>query len=203
MEVGSREPRPPRSDRRGLWIALGALGAATLVVIAIVADLGPFADEELSEAEFLSRGDEICREAHDEFEDLQGRTPNTASEAADLTGNLMEISEGELDEIRDLNVPAPLERSLDRYLEAREQGIEQLRKGLDAAEDGDAFAYADAQAKVAAGQVRRLKLAKQVGFSECSRVLFGREQLAADSEPPQSTDPSAPQTVNNPPTGTP
>jgi hypothetical protein len=203
MEVGSREPRPPRSDRRGLWIALGALGVATLVVIAIVADLGPFADEELSEAEFLSRGDEICREAHDEFEDLQGRTPNTASEAADLTGNLMEISEGELDEIRDLNVPAPLERSLDRYLEAREQGIEQLRKGLDAAEDGDAFAYADAQAKVAAGQVRRLKLAKQVGFSECSRVLFGREQLAADSEPPLSTDPSAPPTVNNPPTGTP
>jgi hypothetical protein len=203
MEVGSREPGPPRGDPRRIWIALAALGVAALVGIAIVADLGPFADDELGEAEFLARGDEICREAHDEFEELQGRPPNTASEAADLTGNLIEISEGELDEIRDRNAPASLERSLQRYLVSREEGIEQLEKGLDAAEHGDAVAYADAQAKVAAEQVHRLKLAKQVGFSECSRVLFGREQLAADSEPPVGTDPNAPPTVNNPPTGTP
>jgi hypothetical protein len=189
MEVGSREPGPPRGDPRRIWIALAALGVAALVGIAIVADLGPFADEELSKAEFLAAGDEICREAHQEFEDLQSPNPNTASEAADLTDSLIEISEGELDEISDLSVPASLQRPLRRYLDSREEGIEQLEKGLGAAEDGDAFAYADAQAKVAAEQAHRLKLAKQVGFNECSRVLFGREQLATDSEPPLSTDP--------------
>jgi hypothetical protein len=205
MEHRPAEPRQPApgADRRRLWIAIAALGVAALVAIAIVADLGPFADEELSEAEFLARGDEVCREAHEEFEDLQAQNPNTASEAAGLTGSLIEISEGELDQIRDLNAPASVERPLDRYLGSREDGIEQLQKGLEAAEDGDAFAYADAQAKVAAEQVHRLKLAKQVGFTECSRVLFGREQLAADAEPPLSTDPNAPPTVNNPPTGTP
>jgi hypothetical protein len=186
MGYGSSEPRPPAkpADRRPVWIALGAIGVAALIVLAILLDLGPFADEELSDAEFLARGDEICREAHEEFERLQARRPNTASEAADLTGNLIEISEGELDEIRDLNPPAPLERPLGRYLDSREEGIEQLKKGLEAAEERDAFAYADAQAKVAAAQVRRLQLAKEVGFRECSRVLFGREQLAADSKSP-------------------
>lgn len=205
MERGSPEPRipVPGGDRRRLWIAFAALGVAALVVIAMVADWGPLADEELSEAEFLARGDEICREAHEEFEDLQGRSPNTAPEAADLTGNLIETSEGELEGIRDLNTPASLAKPLSRYVDAREKGIDQLQKGLDAAEDRDAFAYADAQANVAAEQLHRLKLAKQVGFNECSRVLFGRQQLAADSEPPLSTEPNAPPTVNNPPTGTP
>jgi len=158
-----------------LWLAAAvAAGGAVVIGLAALLELGPFADEELGEAEFLARGDEICREAHREFEDLQRRAPNTASEAAELTGSLIEISEGELDRIRDLNAPASVERSLRRYLDAREEAIEQLHKGREAAEDRDALAYADAQAKVASGQVHRQKLAKQVGFDECSRVLFGR-----------------------------
>ena len=186
------------------WLIAGvAAAAALLVVLAIALDLGPFEEGELSESEFLARGDEICREAHQEFESAQEQSPNTASEAADLTGDLIDISEGEVDQIRDLNPPASLERQLDRYLAAREEGIEQLQKGLDAAEKEDAFAYADAQAEVAAGQVHRLQLAKDVGFNECSRVLFGRDQLAADAEPPAASDLNAPPTVNNPPTGTP
>jgi hypothetical protein len=186
------------------WLIGGVAAAALLIGLAIALDVGPFADdEELSEGEFLARGDEICREAHEEFESAQKQSPTTASEAADLTGDLIDISQSEVDQIRDLNAPASLQRPLQRYLDAREEGIAQLQKGLDAAEKSDAFAYGDAQAKVAADQVHRLQLAKEVGFKECSRVLFGRDQLGADSEPPVSSSLNAPPTVNNPPTGTP
>jgi hypothetical protein len=184
------------------WLIAGVAAAAILVGLALALDLGPFGDdEELVEAEFLAQGDEICRAAHEEFESLQGDTPNTPGEAADLTGDLIDISEGEVDEIRDLDAPPALQQPLQRYFDAREEGIAQLQKGLEAAEDRDAFAYADAQAKVAAGQVRRLQLAKEVGFEECSRVLFGRDQLAADSEPPVSSSANAPPTGEKPADG--
>jgi len=172
-------------------------------VLAIALNFGPFEEGELSESEFLARGDEICREAHEEFESAQEQSPNTAGEAADLTGDLIDISEAELERIRELNAPASLEGPLERYLAAREEGIEQLHEGLEAAEKEDAFAYADAQAEVAADQVHRRQLARDVGFRECSRVLFGRDQLASDSQPPVNAGLNAPPTVNNPPTGTP
>lgn len=196
------EPQPESTSRLG-WIALGALGVAVLVALSILLDLGPFADEELSEAEFLARGDEICAQAHADFEGLQGSPPRTANEAAALTEELIGISRDELDAISGLDAPASLDLPLDRYMVAREDGISELREGLRAAGDGDAFAYADAQAKVAAKQLDRLQLAQRVGFQECSSVLFGRDQLEADAQPPLNTDPSAPPTVNNPPTGTP
>jgi hypothetical protein len=187
----------------GRWLAAGVAAAALIVVLAIALDLGPFEEGELSESEFLARGDEICREAHEEFESAQEQSPNTAGEAADLTGDLIAISEGELERIRELSTPASLEDPLERYLAAREEGIKQLRKGLAAAEKEDAFAYADAQAEVAADQVHRLQLARDVGFSECSRVLFGRDRLASDAEPPVNAGLNAPPTVSNPPPGTP
>jgi predicted transcriptional regulator len=196
------EPRPQSTSRIG-WAASAALVIGVILALAILLDLGPFADEELSEAEFAARGDDICQQAHTDFTKLQESPVRTANEAAALTEELVGISRDELDAIRDLNGPASLEPALERYLEAREKGIAQLRAGLAAAEDGDAFAYADAQAKVASGQADRLKLAQKVGFNECSRVLFGRDQLTQDAEAPLSSDPSAPPTVNNPPTGTP
>ncbi len=195
-------PQPESASRTG-WVALAILAVAVVVGLAILLDLGPFADEELSEAEFLARGDEICAQAHDDFERLQSEPPRTAAEATELTEELVAISRDELDAIAELNPPGTLGASLGRYLDAREGGIDQLRDGLDAADAGDAFAYAKAQAEVASSQPERLRLARRVGFTECSRPLFGRGRLERDADPPLSTDPTAPPTVANPPTGTP
>lgn len=194
--------RDPATNRNA-WVALGILGVAIVLVLAILLDLGPFADDPLSEAEFLARGDEICSAAHSDYEALQDSPPRTANEAAERTDELLAISRSELDEIRDLDGPAALQSVVGRYLEAREKGIERLRDGVEAAEEGDALAYARAQAEVASTQLERRKLAQRVGFEECSQVLFGRDQLAADSEPPLETESGAPPTVSNPPTATP
>jgi predicted transcriptional regulator len=192
-----------RPVNRTAWIAAGILGALALLLAAIIFDLGPFADDELSRAEFLAQGDEICSQAHSDYEKLQDSPPRTATEASELTSELLAISREELEAIADLNAPAELTTALERYLDAREAGIERLREGVEAADGGDAFAYAQAQSELASTQRKREGLARDVGFEVCSEVLFGREQLASDSEPPLNTDPSAPPTVNNPPTGTP
>jgi hypothetical protein len=152
---------------------LGALGLlAVIVVLAALLDLGPFEDEDtsLTRAELTARGDEACKRAHQQFAELQKNPPNSAEGAVALTQNLVEISENELSQIRALDAPPEVQPALDRYLRAREQGIALLKRGLEAAQDRNARAYADAQAEIAAGQVRRLKLAQEVGFSECSVV---------------------------------
>jgi hypothetical protein len=157
---------------------LGALALLALIVaLAAVFGLGPFGDSDggttLTKTQFTAEADQACQQAHDKYAELQKSPPNSAQGAADLTQNLIDISENELGQIRALDAPQEVQRALDRYLAAREQGIAELKKGLEAAQARNARGYADAQAKIAAGQVHRLRLARAVGFSQCSRVSQG------------------------------
>lgn len=150
------------------------LAGAVLVILAVLTllDVGPLGPgEELRRDELLAHGNAICRQAGEQYAELQREPPRAAAEAADLTANLLSISEQELEAMRELDPPADLEAPLERYLTAREKGIALLRGGLEAAEGSDASAYADAQQAVAASQQERSGLAAEVGLSECSRVL--------------------------------
>jgi hypothetical protein len=194
----------PPSNRIGVILSVAAL-LGVLVALAALLDIGPFADDELTVGEFIAQGDEICSQAHDEFLDLQdGVVPRTPGDAAELTGALIEVAEEERDAIADLSEPETLSAQVDRYLEARRRGIEILEGGRAAAEDADPSEYARLQAELAATQIDpRFEIAGEIGFEECSKPLVDREQLRRQAEEPAATDPSAPPTVNNPPTGTP
>jgi hypothetical protein len=162
------------SRRFGRLAAVAIAALAIAAALAVLLNLGPFEnDGTLTRAEFVQQGDEICKEAHDQFAENQKRPPDTASAAAALTESLIAISENELNDIRNLDAPSEVQSALDRYLAAREEGIALLRKGLEAAQKKDARAFAAAQANIAATQVKRLRLAQQVGFSECSRPIAG------------------------------
>jgi hypothetical protein len=183
--------------------ALAAIGViAAIVLVAIVVDLGPFSDE-VSADELIAQGDEICAAAHEAFEDLQSEPPRTANDAEELTGQLLDIAEDEQERIDELDPPDELESALDRYLAGRADGIDLLARGVEAAEDHDDDAYSEAQARVARNQLDRRRSARRVGFKVCSKPLIGREALAEQAEAPTPSDPSAPPTVNNPPTATP
>lgn len=167
-------------DRAGMGIAIVTL-IGVLVALAALLDLGPFADEELSRAELIARGDEICERAHDAFVDLQAEPPQTAGEAEDLTDRLVGIAGDERDEVDELDGPDDLDELVDRYIDAREEGIDALEAGRDAAEADDADAYAEAQAEVASAQSDRRRLAREIGFRECSRPL---EDLGSGGDAP-------------------
>jgi hypothetical protein len=125
--------------------------------------------EDVSAEELISRGDELCRSGQEHFEEIQGDTPADAAEALEQTEALVEVADEELDELRRMRPPEELREAYDRYLDARGDALELLERGRDAAEDGDAEAYAEAQTKLAAEQHTRVELAREIGFSACSR----------------------------------
>src|SRR5918996_1493324 len=189
MPADPLAPTHPRPNRLP-WVLAGLGVIAVMVALFVLLD--PFGDEEVSRAEFLAQGDEICAEAHEAFTELQAETPATAREAVDLTEQLVNIAEDERDEIEDLNGPSDLDDEVDAYLSARQEGIDLLHHGLDAAEDNDGQTYAASQAKVAAQQLERLERAEAIGFDACSRPLVNREELARQAKPPATSDPTAP-----------
>jgi hypothetical protein len=155
------------------WVVAVVVALGALALVAAVFNLGPFSEPQLGRGEAIARGDEICRKAHQAFADLQRHPPGTASEASQLTHRLADIAAGELDQIRALNGPPDFEAQIDRYLAARERGIEALRAGEKAASEHDSKAYAKAQSDLADSQRARRRLARKIGFAECSRPLKG------------------------------
>jgi hypothetical protein len=125
--------------------------------------------EPLTKQDLIAKGDAICRQALAQFQQLQQNPPTTAEGAATLTQKLIDISETELNGLRDLAPPASLQSNLDAYLKALETNIAILKRGLKAAQQNDAAGYAKAQAQTVSAQVKRLQLARAVGFQECSR----------------------------------
>jgi hypothetical protein len=173
----------PRTNRTGL--AAGIIGAIVLlVVLAIVLDLGPFADNELSAAEFLAQGDEVCTQAHDEFLEIQGSAPRSSEDAEAQVEALIDVAEEERDGIVELGAPASLAADVDAYLKDREKGLQTLKEGLEAARADDATTYEKAQAELAAQQVKRQAVARKVGFSECSEPLVDEDELKRQAQPP-------------------
>ncbi len=173
----------PRTNRTGLVAAILA-AVALLAVLAIVFDLGPFADDEPSSAEFLAQGDEICAQAHDEFLEIQGSTPRTADDAAAQVEALIEVAEEERTGLSELESPASLDQGVADYLADREMGIAILRDGLEAARGDDPDAYEEAQAELASEQKKRQDTAQKLGFNRCSEPLVENSELERQAQPP-------------------
>lgn len=138
-------------------------------LVALAAGCGEKQEPEASSAgAVIARGDEICADAQAEIDALRDRAPRSPAEAARLTEGVIAVYEREIAGLEQLTAAPELSAELDRYVAARERALVPLRDGLAAARAGDAQAYADAQARAAAGQVERTRLARAVGFSECS-----------------------------------
>src|SRR5207249_3866976 len=117
-EMPTRPATLPRMWPRTRPVALAA--ASALLAAAALGGCGGGGDNTLTKAEFVSKGDQICTDAHNQFAALQKNPPSTAAEAAVLTQKLIDISSSELDQIRGLAAPADVQPALDRYLKARE-----------------------------------------------------------------------------------
>jgi hypothetical protein len=160
--VPARRPRRP---------ARGVVAALTLCAAAL-GGCGPLGDdEELTDEQYEAEGNAICESGREQYLELQQDPPQSSAAAAELTRNLIEITEGEIEDLGDLDAPLDREDALQDYLDSREAGVRILEEGLAAAEDEDAEAYAEAQAQIARGQVDRARLAEKAGLTECSRPL--------------------------------
>ncbi len=143
-----------------------------VLVIALVGAVGAGCGggkEQVSAAELVQKADQACQEEQSRFREIQATPPANASEAADQTKALIEAAENASSTIGDLEPPDELRTQFDAYLNARDQAIEDLKKGQDAAEDQDSHAYGEAQSAVTKSAPHRKKLAGSLGFTVCSR----------------------------------
>jgi hypothetical protein len=124
--------------------------------------------EQVTATQLVQRADAACRGERRSFDRIQAHPPPNASVAAAQTGELITATEKANSELRDLEPPDQLRAGYDRYLDARNQVVEEMRRGQAAAEDQEAGAYGAAQAAVARDAPQRRKLARSLGFKVCS-----------------------------------
>ena len=125
--------------------------------------------DQVSADELVQKADQACQEEQSRFREIQGTPPANASEAADQTKALVQAAQDASSAMDDLEPPDDLQTPYDAYLEAREQAIDLMKKGQDAAEDQDSRAYGAAQGAVTKSAPHRKKLADSLGFTVCSR----------------------------------
>jgi hypothetical protein len=124
--------------------------------------------DQVSAAELVQRADAICQTERGAFKRVQAHPPPNASIAAEQTDQLLRATEKANSDLRDLNPPDALKARYDRYLEARDRVVDQMKRGQDAAEKQDSTAYGAAQAAVAREAPERRKLAHALGLKVCS-----------------------------------
>jgi hypothetical protein len=145
---------------------LAPIGLCAAAAIAIAGCGG--GSERVSAAELVQKADAICAKERSSYQRVQAHPPPNASVAADLTGELIQATQDANSELRELKPPEELEPGYDRYLEARDRVVDEMKRGKDAAEDQDSAAYGAAQATVAREAPQRRKLARAVGLKICS-----------------------------------
>lgn len=140
--------------------------AALLFAVAAGCGGGP---QQVTATELVQKGDAICRTEQTRFSQIQAQPPANASTAADQTKRLVDAAERAGSELRDLEPPENLRPAYDRYLDARDRAADEIKKGLEAADNQDARAYGTAQSAVARSAPERQKLARSLGFKACSQ----------------------------------
>jgi hypothetical protein len=147
------------------------LGCAALILAAaaIAAGCGGGGGDPLTAEQLLAQGDEICKQNQLRFTEIQSAPPNNAADAVDLTDQLIDSASEELDGLHDLTPPPDLDDAYSAYLDAKQDALDRLEEGNEAAKDQDAKRYADLQDQNANSVPERLRLAKAVGFKVCGR----------------------------------
>jgi hypothetical protein len=138
-----------------------------LAILALAGGCGG-GKQQVTAAELVQKGDQICRQEQSGFSQIQAHPPANASDAADQTKALVKTAESADSKLSDLQPPNELKAQLDSYLSARDRAVDQLQKGQDAAENQDSATYGAAQAAVAQSAPERRRLARAVGFKVCS-----------------------------------
>jgi hypothetical protein len=137
-----------------------------LASVALTAGCGG-GKEQVSAAELIQKGDQICRQEQTGFNRIQADPPANASVAADQTQQLIKTADSASAHLGDLEPPDELRARYESYLSARDRAVDEMQKGKDAADDQDSRAYGAAQAAVVRSAAERKAQARSVGFKVC------------------------------------
>jgi hypothetical protein len=139
-----------------------------IAILSLGGGCGGGGKEKVSSAELVQKGDGICREEQRRFGEIQAHPPPSATVAADQTKELIDVADAANSDLGDLEPPESIQSRYADYLDARDQVVDEMKRGADAAESQDSATYAAAQTAVAKTNPRRRHLAASLGFRVCS-----------------------------------
>ena len=147
----------------------------TLVVVSATALLSACGGGDSATPEqFRADANKVCSDLERNLDRIQRRLPQTADQAEEQAGAIVDISQQALDNLRKIDAPDELSDAYDHYLSARERAIGFAEDSRDAAADNDADGYARGKRRLAAGQPERRREALRLGLTACSRPSVPR-----------------------------
>ena len=141
--------------------------AVAIATTAIAAAGCGSSKQQISATELAQKADAICRDEQAKFDQIQTHPPANAKVAADQTSELIDVSDVASSHLRDLEPPEQLSARYDAYLRARDDAVDEMKRGQDAADNQDSAGYSEAQTAVGRSAARRQKLAASVGLKVC------------------------------------
>ncbi len=146
--------------------ALALLSVAVTAAAIAGCDGGP---EQITAEELVDRGDDICGEVSERFDEIQAAPLTSAAVGEKQAEELLDVTDDAQADLRDLEPPEEVRDTYESYLEARDDFRDLLERGREAAERRNGAAYGKAQEEAAAGAPERERLADELGFKVCSR----------------------------------
>ena len=83
----------------------------------------------MSADELVAKGDQICTEERDRFDEIQSVPLTSASVGAKQAEELLAAAESAQDDLRDIDPPEEIRDSYDSYLDARDEVSDLLERG--------------------------------------------------------------------------
>lgn len=144
--------------------------APRIVAAAMIAALfsGACGGDRLTKEEFIAAADQICAEAEEKIKELE-RPTNPANIDA-FVDEAIELTEGTLEELRDLKPPELDEDRLNQMFDAIEDAIDQLPSLAEAAQSEDTSAIQEASQEVQEATQTSQEIASEYGFEKCGAV---------------------------------
>jgi hypothetical protein len=154
-------------------VRAAAIVTTAIAAVAAAAGCGS-SKQQLSAMELAQKADAICRDEQAKFDQIQAHPPANAQVAADQTKELIDVTGAASSDLRDLEPPDQLSEPYDTYLRSRDDAVDEMKRGQDAADNQDSAGYSAAQTAVVKSAARRQKLAASVGLKVCgSRPHLG------------------------------
>src|SRR5918996_802285 len=122
--------------------------------------------EQLSKDEFIADADSICEEANAAVANIADAS---AGDPSTQVSEEKEIVEGELDQIQDLGAPSEDETTLNDFIDALEEVVDNLDKQELAAQRDDTASLAELETEETSIHSDLATAAEDYGFKECGQ----------------------------------
>ena len=143
---------------------LAAILAVALV--ATTAACGGGGDDRLSQEDFRSQANAICRKYNDKLQALG--SPSSPAEVGGFVDQVIPLLRQGISELRALRPPAEAEDDYDRMLDETEKAIPAAQNLADAAEKNDEVALQEALAAARNADEASDKIATKLGLTGCA-----------------------------------